>query len=643
MVQRLKNDGTFENVYPPQTSTPTAAAYIDLAPGEIVAFVMSSPSAGLVRQLDLASGASIQDTAVSTGTSSLGPFSTARRFLLICAVGSIASQVMRATSVGGVGIGNPSAGPVFNTPDGGAVPSYWRRRMSSTMYLGDSLTAAGGHIPIAPANRATQVVFPTFTNINSVGIFVVSVEVGPTTPTGDGTLRYYADTMSFTWQANGDTEGVRVPAPTSGFYALPSGTGGEGSTLFISAVGRMRPLSNKSDTITTNSGLSKYLKNNYATNGFMGWTNALIGPALGKVYCYGISTIRASDWLAAKDQWRSKFTDVTVVHLGTNDISDQTTATQALVDVTEIVRLRQAIGSTVILGCLFPYNSRSAAQTAAVLWYNRALRDLGERLNIDVFDAWPYLADPVGTGGYATGMTIDGLHPASLGGYVIAKRTLVPIMRKYVTPLDTRQFANSPYVASTAPYGNLLTNGIQIGVGGALGTGASGEVPNSWTAERNSGSAITIFGKTPDSASPTLRTDGQLGKYATYTITNTGGANGESVVVRQTAFISAANFAVGDYVQIEGDLRITGTGIAYLAANGVIGIRQFLALTSQTDSIMGALDGDVVTLPFRSDPMIIEAGDTNMSLRITVGMQANGVATLDVGQTLTLHKVPPPV
>ena len=89
-------------------------------------------------------------------------------------------------------------------------------------------------------------------------------------------------------------------------------------------------------------------------------------------------------------------------------------------------------------------------------------------------------------------------------------------------------------------------------------------------------------------------------------------------------------------------MRIAGAAIQYLSSYGVVGARNFMGVMSQSDNTMGNLDGDTVIIPFRSAPMLVEAGDTNLNFNITLGMRAGGTAVLDVGQTLILHKVPAP-
>lgn len=620
----------------PVTISANKQAPIILQEGDALTVKGATSTTGTVARLD-AAGATLQTWTVTAGTlPPIGPFAGTQQFLITCTAGSIDTTVGDAV-LGAVRISADS--DVALPGAANSAPAWWRKRASSIMWLGDSITWPGGRIPIAPVNRSMQELFPAYTNINALGIFVGLTTAGPLTPNGSGTTRYYAATASMTWQAFGDTEGVQVPIPTSGFYRLPSGTGGDERALYFGIVSRYRPAVDKSDSFTITTGTPR-LKNNAATHGIMGWSQALLGPVLSS-YCYAIPSIKASEWLEAKAQWQTVYTDLTVICLGTNDITDQATAAQALADVTALAKLRVAIGSTVVIGCLFPYDTRSATATAAVMRFNRGVRSLADALNLDVFDAWAYLAAPAGTGAYAPGMSLDGLHPTSLAGYIIAKRTIVPILRKYVGATDSTQFAGSAYNASTAPLGNLLTNGQLVGVAGTNGTGSSGEVPTSFTCARLSGSNIVVVAKSPGSASPVARTDGRLGSYASFAVSNAGGVDGESIIVRCTAFITS-NWAAGDYLVVEGDLRIAGSAMQYLSAYGVVGARQFIGLMSQSDSTMGNLDGDTVSLPFRSSPMLVEAGDTNLNFNVVLGMRATGTAVLELGQTLTIHKVPAP-
>lgn len=68
MVKRLKNDGTFESVYPLQTATPNKAVYIDLDEGKFLAVVGAAGTTGMVsRMIQGAIDASFQPRAIGSG------------------------------------------------------------------------------------------------------------------------------------------------------------------------------------------------------------------------------------------------------------------------------------------------------------------------------------------------------------------------------------------------------------------------------------------------------------------------------------------------------------------------------------------------------------------------------------------------
>lgn len=573
---------------------------------------------------------------------SYGPYSGAQKFVATVSVGSIDASVGDAV-LGSVQVA--ADGRMTIPSNTASIPSQWISRASSVMWLGDSITATSNAMPHTPQNRATRILYPAYTNINSGGLFVIMTESGPTTAAGNGTLTYYAAEDAFGWAANGDTEGPHVKVPTAGFYTLESAT--VGNTLYLGVVSRNKPVVNKSDTINVTG--SFRLRNNTASNGMMGFSQLLLGTPFSTSLCYAIPTIKASEWWAARAQWQGIYTDTTPIFLGTNDVNDLATAAQALIDIENIAKLRQSIGSRVILGCLMPYDARTTAQTQAAIQFNLGLRDMAARINADIWDAWPYLASASGTGGYATNMAWDvpGLHPSALGGYMVGSKCIVPILSKYTINTMPQQFAGASYNATTAPYGNLLTNGQLLGVAGVLGAGVTGEVPTSWNCGRSIGTNITAVSKAPDSASPVLRTDGKQGKYWSVAISNSAGADGESILCRASAF-TTSGFAAGDYFVIEGDLRLQGTGIIWLEVSGHVqggvGARENLAIYDDTtpSKAMYGLNGDVITVPFRSKPMMIEAGDTQIIPWITVGMKAGGTAQLDIGQNISLHKVPAP-
>lgn len=541
-------------------------------------------------------------------------------------MGALATSIQRLT-----------APPVF-----GEVPPEFSR---TAMYLGDSISEAAVGAANLPRNRPVRYISPTFPNLNVNGSFMSRLMASPNAPTANGTLRYYAADSTLTWQANGDTEGPRVTVSMENcFYRVESGTGGR--ELYISAIPRMKPNADASDSISLVGNVK--LRNNCASHGIVGWTNALLGNPFDVVYMFAISSIRASDWWAARSQWQDIYTDVTHIFLGTNDVTDLATSQQALRDLESIIRTRQAIGSKVVVGSLLPYNARTTAATRAAVEFNLALRTLGAKMGVPVWDAWRFVGLSTGTGSYATGMSGDGLHPGGKGGYAIAKRGIIPNMQPLIRRTLSRPFAGATYDAATAPYGNLLSIAQLTGNVAVASAGCTGESPTGWTVVRDSGSVITAVSKAPASAGAVPLPDGVQGNFWTVTISNTGGVDGETIRLRPTAFLTAG-VTPGDYVVFEGAIRVSGAGIQTFAvsmftqggaAATVVAIEENRGATTAIDN----LDGDTVFIPFRTEAILLDAGNTGLNFGFTVTLNANGSAVFEVSPVgLSVHRVPAPV
>lgn len=509
------------------------------------------------------------------------------------------------------------------------------------MAIGDSITAQGSHMPHTPVGRATRDLFPALSNINAGGLFVLTLEAGPTTPTGNGTLKFYVADSTMTWTAFGDAEGPRVLIDsTRCLYVLESATAG--MPLYMGAIPARKPVADKTDTVNVTGSLR--LRQNCGTYGHLAWTNALMSVPFDVSLAYAIPTIRATDWWAARSQWETVYTDETIIMLGTNGSTTLALAILEAEAVEKIAKRRQGIGSTVTIYGLLPYTGAAAGVNAAMMHVNGMLRDTARRLNCEFGDAYPYLADPNGSGAYATNMAGDGLHPTALGGYVWASKGSVPVLAKRIRTTDQRSFAGIAYNATTAPYGNLLLNGLLLGTAGTKGTGVTGDVPTSHIVTREAGSIVTAVCTAPQSASPIARDDGKTGKYFRVAVDNSAGVFGEGFRIRPTAFVTA-NIAVGEYYIVEGDLRISGTGIQSLEVfanlDGALGYAlSGIVLTANYG--MYDLGGDTVTLPFKSAPLRLDTVASGIMYGIVILMQAGGTCTLDIGQTLNLHKVPAP-
>lgn len=516
------------------------------------------------------------------------------------------------------------------------------RAGTSIMWLGDSLQASGMAYtnPLARYGAALYRLFPTYTNINTLGLFVIQTLGAASIAAGAGTLRYFAATREFSWQAFGQAEGPRTPAANLVWVALESGS--PGSTLYLSLVQRQRPSVDAADTVTV-SGNVIFNPSGF-TNGFTAWASLALGRPFSKELTYAVSGISASEMLAASAQWESVYTDVTNIHLGTNVTADIATATTEVAAVEAIIKKRLAIGSRVLVGALFPYNSTTATLRGARQYFRQKLASICGELGVDHWDAWPLLASPTATdGSYRTDIDVvtsgisENIHPGPLGCMLIGVDVVAPILAKYVPPTSANHMPGVVYDATLAPYGNLLTNGTLTGAVAAVGP-VTGTVPTSWTVARGVGAVMAIASTAPQDGSPVARADGVPGNWWRVAVNNTGGVNGESAVMSQTTAISAANIAVGDYIVLEGEYRLAGSGIRGIDFQGY----RAKAVESVPANTMLDLAGRTVQHKFRSRPILVESGFGTVNVVLTLFMLANGIATLDFGP-ISFHKVPAPV
>jgi hypothetical protein len=518
----------------------------------------------------------------------------------------------------------------------------WAPVGSSIMCLGDSITYTGCAPEGLPPNEAVRAYFPALVNLAPGGRpFFGAMWLSADHPTNGGTLRYYAADSTVTWQAAGDVEGPRIPVSADAMlYAFPSGN--PASILYSQMTYRNRPAGDAADVLAAG-GNVPILTSNTSSYGIVGWTLNLLGNSFAKSIVHAVSGCKASDIWAARKQWRDTYTDVTHIFLGTNDVISRPTALQALIDVENIIRERLAIGSKVVLGCLLPGDARNAEVNQAVAEFSMGLRDLGDKYGVRVWDAWPYLANLVGAWAVAE-HSLDKTHPTAIATYIIAKRCIVPLLREYARPVPTVP-AFALYHATQAPYGNLLANPTMSGTGGAKHASVSGTVPDSWMVNKDSAGTGTAVSTAPDSGGPALP-DGRPGKYLSVSMNNAnpGATDGEAFRVRPTNPV-AANFAVGEYVVLEGEFTVSGSGLSAIQVLGDLrGGLTTLVLPIPGDATrpMGNLDGDTVPFKFKSKPLIIPAGTTTITVGIVVTLKTGGSAVLNVAPNFTLHKVPAP-
>lgn len=519
-------------------------------------------------------------------------------------------------------------------PDGHRALGVSQGCVNTAMFIGDSLTEGGGYnSPIIPDNRIYGFLSAVLTNLNSRGQFIdLDVKFSATCVAGSGTLKFYVADSTLTWKAYGDTEGPRTPVDV-GFYALESGSAN--NTLYVSVNPRSSfiPLEDASDSINIGA-YRTWQKSNFY--GHTGW----IVNRFDKTFNYGISGIEAKQW-SSNPQWEDVYTDVTFIHLGTNDIYNLDDVEPTIDAMKSIIQSRLNIGSIPVVGMLFPRGSITATLTGAIQEYNRQLTEYCRSVGVRTWDAYQHMADPAGSGGWRTDIVLnrDDLHLNPLGNYFVYKYFLKPIVDDLLIGKQRwAAFQGGVYDATLAPYGNLLPYGDLTGTGGTYVARASGDVPDGYKLGCVGGSVCTVVG------SYVARNDGAPGNWYRMSLDNTGGVDGE---YSRLQFITPVTdgWEAGDYVQFEAEIRLSGEliqgpKVGFLV--GTTGNFQVYAYGFTKAAEGYDLLGDVVQMTLKTEPIMIEPGLTEgINPSIYCYLYANGTASIDVGR-ISVHKCPAP-
>jgi len=275
----------------------------------------------------------------------------------------------------------------------------------------------------------------------------------------------------------------------------------------------------------------------------------------------------------------------------------------------------------------------STADQQNSLWYNQLIRDNAPAYGAWVLDPTGYLADPASSAGAPrTNYYSDGIHEATLGaeriGYalsnLILSRLPPPTVQGFVNRADV-------YNATNNPKGNILTNGMFTGTGGANtsnGGVASGTVADSWQNRTLTGigtSVASIVARAADT------NGGSPGSFQQLIWTSAGGVSTYRFD-QATAPVVTTNYQLGTPlvmemdVEVEGavgleslDLRITDSGFksAYYFGPALINVTYY--------PYPAAFSGRI-----RTPPLVLNVATASLLVRME-GRVNTGAATVRFG------------
>ncbi len=203
---------------------------------------------------------------------------------------------------------------------------------------------------------------------------------------------------------------------------------------------------------------------------------------------------------------------------------------------------------------------------------NNFMRDMVERKrNLDFFDWNEPMVDFTNALGNARAgyVNADGVHLAPQGGYAIGKLYAARKIGRYPTPRRRVWIPADVYDLTENPRGNFLPNPLMTGTAGAVGTGVTGTVADSYTAERQTGTSTAV-------ASKEVRADG-FGNYQVLTVTPSGTPGTDQFNLRTTTTSITHTYPAGTWISgsIEVDLSAWDGWIGvspYILDNGTGGI-----------------------------------------------------------------------
>ena len=179
---------------------------------------------------------------------------------------------------------------------------------------------------------------------------------------------------------------------------------------------------------------------------------------------------------------------------GTNDLQGGDSAANIKANIATVIdRLLAANIHPVVIGIL-PRNATDAAgadfdATRRLMRcdINRATKNYCLAKGATYVNPDIAFCDPA-TGDAKTGYTVDGVHPSSVGAEALGDAIIEALPAGLLPP--NRELINNVYDvydATNNPFGNILPNAKLAGTAGGKGTGCTGNVADSWTAEMTSG------------------------------------------------------------------------------------------------------------------------------------------------------------
>lgn len=404
-------------------------------------------------------------------------------------------------------------------------------------------------------------------------------------------------------------------------------TGASASQTLADSLGRSLRISGRSptfaalgDSITASAGGAIAASPLWLVNGYLTWVRAL---SRGRIQIpvgnnFGVAGDTSAQILARVGNVLAVNPSACIVLAGTNDLALTFEETKA--SLTAIFDTLTLAGIWVICVPILVRGDSTQAVRQKALRVNEWLDTLRySRPAFDLADCSLVWIDPT-TGNPRTTVTVDNLHPAKAGPYLIAKEIVKLIEARY--PSLPSNFSNSNDVFSVDnPTGSLLSNGGMAGTTGTLSNGFTGSLATGWVSNglnTPAGGAVAF--------SKVAKADGRQFQQLAFS----GTYNSASVTAQSCSLVvGVANVSPGDVLEavmeVEADAGIQN--LAYFGLRVDISGATGVSATDFSGDQNSTLPDEAFSAVLKTPYLVVPAGATGLSLSFRWNIKAVSVSS----------------
>lgn len=323
---------------------------------------------------------------------------------------------------------------------------------------------------------------------------------------------------------------------------------------------------------------------------------------------------------------------IAVIHIGINDIGgNDLPLTDMISNMDQAIALLNAYGMAVLIVPIAPTNNNGVAgqgfanpaKQQKIAAFNRWCWLQAQKVGraVRYADIWPAMVD-YSTGFAKTEYLVDGLHDNVVSAQVKAQvvgaalNTMLPVQDPPIHSI------HDTFDASLSPQGSMLgAIGLFGGTSGTTKNSGTGSVATGWTAGRNASSASTLSVALSKLADP---------DYSTLTnqVVTIGGVSDGTIAEVDSGNLTVTGLAAGMSIYLEAEaewaslagVKSVAVQLTYLDGATTISSEDGSHATGK--GLMAAVGAGM----FRTEPLLLPSGFTNVRARLKITSDSSGSA-----------------